>query len=174
MNHNDTGPFVANGGVQAGTGSMNTYTYESSNNIIRLKAASQNALGANVSFYKFGLGDNSAAGTTGNIITTINADVDSASESLVSFAHATFRGAKLFVSVNNSSKTEVSSFEAFVVHDGTNAFVSQGNVINTGDNDLATLTAAISGSNVVVSAAGLEPNLRISVHAIMLLSLIHI
>jgi len=168
LNHNDTGPFVANGGVQAGTGSMNTYTYESSNNIIRLKAASQNALGANVSFYKFGLGDNSAAGTTGNIITTINADVDSASESLVSFAHATFRGAKLFVSVNNSSKTEVSSFEAFVVHDGTNAFVSQGNVINTGDNDLATLTAAISGSNVVVSAAGLEPNLRISVHAIML------
>ena len=168
LNHNDSGPFVANGGVQAGTGSMNTYSYESSNNIIRLKAASQNALGANVSFYKFGLGDNSTAGTTGNIITTINADVDSASESLVSFAHATFRGAKLFVSVNNASKTEVSSFEAFVVHDGTNAFVSQGNVINTGDNDLATLTAAIDGSNVVVSAAGLEPNLRISVHAIML------
>ena len=168
LSHNDTGPFVAHGGVQTGTGSMNTYSYESSNNIIRLKAVSQNALGANVSFYKMGLGDNSSAGTTGNIITTINADVDSASESLVSFDHATFRGAKLFVSVNNASKTEVSSFEAFVVHDGTTAYVSQQNVVNTGDNDLAVLTAAIDGDNVVISAAGLEPNLRISVHAIML------
>jgi len=168
LSHNDTGPFVAHGGVQTGTGSMNTYSYESSNNIIRLKAVSQNALGANVSFYKIGLGDNSQAGTTGNIITTINADVDSASESLVSFDHATFRGAKLFVSVNNASKTEVSSFEAFVIHDGTTAYVSQGNVVNTGENDLAVLTAAIDGDNVVISAAGLEPNLRISVHALML------
>ena len=166
--HNDTGPFISSGGVQSGTGSLTTFSAESSNNIIRLKAASTNAIGGNLSFYKFGLGDNSTAATSGNIIVSQNTDVDSGSESIVSFAHATFRGAKLFVSVNNNSKTEVSNFEALVVHDGTEAFISQGNAVNSGNNDLLLLTAAIDGSNVVISGAGLEPNLRVTVHAIML------
>ncbi len=166
--HNDTGPFISNGGVQSGTGTMTTFSAESSNNIIRLKAASSNAVGGNVSFYKFGLGDNTSTGTSGNVIISQNTDVDSASESIVSFAHGTYRGAKLFVSVNNSAKTEVSNFEALVVHDGTEAFISQGNAVNSGNNDLLLLTAAIDGSNVVISGAGLEPNLRVTVHAIML------
>ena len=42
------------------------------------------------------------------------------------------------------------------------------NGIQSGDNPLLTLTAAIDGDNVVVSAAGLETNLRVTVHAIML------
>ena len=168
LSHNDTGPFASNVGVQSGTGAMTTFTTSASNNIIQLKAASTDAVGGNVSFYKFGLGDNTSAATNGNVIVTVNADVDSASESLVSFAHASFRGAKFFVSVNNDSKTEVSSFEAIVVHDGEDAYITQYNVVNTGDNDLLTLPAAISGSNVVVSAAGLETNLRVTVHAIML------
>ena len=52
-------------------------------------------------FLQFGLGDNTSTGTSGNVIISQNTDVDSASESLVSFAHATFRGAKLFISINN-------------------------------------------------------------------------
>ena len=58
--------------------------------------------------------------------------------------------------------------EALVVHDGSDAFISQFGGIQTGNNALITLTAAIDGSNVVVSAAGLETNLRVTVHAIML------
>ena len=58
--------------------------------------------------------------------------------------------------------------EGLVVHDGTNAFITTYNVVNSGNNTLATFTAAISGDNVVISGAGLEPNLRITVHAIML------
>ena len=166
--HNDTGPFFTNTLLQSGTGADPTFSAESSNDIIRLKCASTNAVGGNVSFYKFGLGDNTSTGTSGNIIISQNTDVDSASESLVSFAHATFRGAKLFISINNNAKTEVSNTEALVVHDGTDAYITQFNNVNSGDNDMVTLTAAISGSNVVVSAAGLEPNLRVTVHAIML------
>jgi len=166
--HNDTGPFFAHGGIQSANGALPTLSIESSNNIVRLKSASTNAVGGNVSFYKISLGDNTSTGTNGNIIVSQNTDVDSASESLVSFAHATFRGAKLFVSVNNNAKTEISNFEALVVHDGTEAFISQYNVVNSGSNDLALLTAAIDGDNVVISASGLEPNLRITVHAIML------
>ena len=166
--HNDTGPFFAHGGIQSANGALPTLSIESSNNIVRLKSASTNAVGGNVSFYKISLGDNTSTGTNGSVIVSQNTDVDSASESLVSFAHATFRGAKLFVSVNNNAKTEISNFEALVVHDGTEAFITQYNVVNSGSNDLALLTAAIDGDNVVISASGLEPNLRITVHAIML------
>ena len=114
------------------------------------------------------MGDNTSAGTSGNVIVTQNTDVDSASESLVSFAHATFRGAKLFISINNNAKTEVGNMEALVVHDGSDAYILPYNGMQSGDNPLLTLTAAIDGSNVVVSAAGGEPNLRVTVSAIML------
>ena len=167
--HNDTTAFIASAGAQSkASTTMTAFTTSVDNSMVRVKAASSNAVGGTLSFYKFGLGDNTSTGTNGNIIISQNTDVDSASESLVTFAHATFRGAKLFISVNNNSKTEVGNTEALVVHDGTDAFITQFGGIQTGSNELLTLTAAISGSNVVVSAAGLEPNLRVTVHAIML------
>jgi hypothetical protein len=168
--HNNTTAFVSSSGViskAAGT-DMTAFTADISNDMVRLKAASTNAIGGRASYYKFGLGDNSSAATSGNVIVTVNADVDSASESLVSFAHGTYRGAKLFISINNDSKTEVGNIEALVVHDGSAGYITTYNQISSGNNDLIALTAAIDGSNVVVSAAGYEPNLRVTVHAIML------
>jgi hypothetical protein len=168
--HNNTTAFVSSSGVisKAGGTDMTAFTTDISNDMVRLKAASTNAVGGRASFYKFGLGDNSSAATSGNVIVTINADVDSASEALVSFAHASYRGAKLFISINNDSKTEVGNIEALVVHDGTTGYITTYNQISSGNNDLIALTGAISGSNFVVSAAGYEPNLRVTVHAIML------
>ena len=58
--------------------------------------------------------------------------------------------------------------EALVVHDGTTAFISTYGVVNTGSNDLLSLTAAVDGSNVVVSASGNEPNLRVTSYRILL------
>jgi hypothetical protein len=55
-----------------------------------------------------------------------------------------------------------------VVHNGTTAFITTYNIVNTGNNDLVTLTAAINGSNVEVKAAGLEPNLRVHAYRIIL------
>ena len=121
-----------------------------------------------VTFYRIGLGDNTSASTTGNVTTTINTDVDSAAESIDSFAHGNARGAKYYISVNNASKGEVQNMEAFVVHDGTDAFISVYGSTSTGSNDLITLSAAIDGNNVVVSAAGNEPNLRITSYRILL------
>ena len=70
--------------------------------------------------------------------------------------------------MNNASKTELSNIECNVVHNGTTAFISTYNIVNTGNNDLVTLTAAINGSNVEVKAAGLEPNLRVHAYRIIL------
>ena len=167
--HNDSASFISSAGAQSkASATMTAFTTSVDNSVVRVKAASSNAVGGSLSFYKFGLGDNTSTGTSNNVIISQNTDVDSAAESLVTFAHATFRGAKLFISVNNNSKTEVGNTEALVVHDGTNAFISQFGGIQTGNHPMLTLTAAISGSNVVVSAAGNEPNLRVTVHAIML------
>ena len=105
---------------------------------------------------------------SGNVTTSINTDVDSASEVLDSFAHASYRGAKYYISVNNASKTELSNIEAMVVHDGTTAYVTTYGNVDTGNNTLITLTAAINGSNVELSAAGNEPNLRVTVYRILL------
>ena len=167
--HNDSASFISSAGAQSkASATMTAFTTSVDNSVVRVKAASSNAVGGSLSFYKFGLGDNTSTGTSNNVIISQNTDVDSAAESLVTFAHADFRGAKLFISVNNNSKTEVGNTEALVVHDGTNAFISQFGGIQTGNHPMLTLTAAISGSNVVVSAAGNEPNLRVTVHAIML------
>ena len=121
-----------------------------------------------VSTYRIALGDNTSASTTGNVVTSVNTDVDSASEVIDSWAHASYRGAKYYISVNNASKTEVSNMEALVVHDGTTAYITTYGLVNTGSNDLLSLTAAINGSNVELSAAGNEPNLRVTMYKILL------
>jgi hypothetical protein len=102
------------------------------------------------------------------VTNVINTDVDSASESIDSWAHASYRAAKYYISVNNASKTEITNMEALVVHDGTTAYITSYGATNTGSNDLISLTAAISGSNVVVSATGNEPNLRVTAYRILL------
>ena len=133
----------------------------------RLKATGSSVVNS-VSFYRIALGDNTSAGTTGNVTNVINADVDSASESIDSWAHASYRAAKYYISINNASKTEVSNLEALVVHDGTTAYITSYGATNTGSNDLINLTAAVDGSNVVVSATGNEPNLRVTAYRILL------
>ena len=128
--------------------------------------------------YRIGLGDDDSTGYTGEesalATVEINADVDSASESIDTFAHADHRGAKYFVSVMNASGGEVMNTELLVVHDGSAAYVttynehSSGNTGAASTDVLATFTAAISGDNVVVSASGLDTNLRIHMYRILL------
>jgi len=131
-----------------------------------------------VNTYRIGLGDDDSTGYAGEesslATVEINADVDSASESIDTFAHADHRGAKYFVSVMNASGGEVMNTELLVVHDGSAAYItsynehSSGNTGSASTDVLCSFTAAISGSNVVVSAAGLQTNLRIHMYRILL------
>jgi len=167
--HNNTAAFVATSHITESDAS-NAYlstTADVTGGNARLLGTGGSVVNS-VSTYRIALGDNTTASTTGSVTTVINTDVDSASESIDSWAHASYRGAKYYISVNNASKTEVSNMEALVVHDGTTAFITTYGVLNTGSNDLVSLTAAISGDNVVVSAAGNEPNLRITTYRILL------
>ena len=136
------------------------------------------ALSYFASTYRIGLGDNDSTGYAGEesglATVEINTDVDSASEAIDTFAHADHRGAKYFVSVMNASGGEVMNVELLVVHDGSAAYITSYNEVSSGNtgaattDTLATFTAAISGSNVVVSAAGLDTNLRVHMYRILL------
>jgi hypothetical protein len=131
-----------------------------------------------VASYRIGLGDDDSTGYAGEesglASVVINTDVDSASESIDTFAHADYRGAKYFVSVMNASEGTVMNVELLVVHDGSAAYItsynehSSGNLGASTSDVLATFTAAIDGDDVVVSAAGLQTNLRIHMYRILL------
>ena len=167
--HNDSTAVVSTSHITRSdaTNSFITVDADVTGGNARLKATGTSVVNS-VSFYRIALGDNTSAGTTGNVTNVINTDVDSASESIDSWDKASYRAAKYYISVNNASKTEVSNLEALVVHDGTTAYITSYGATNTGSNDLINLTAAISGSNVVVSATGNEPNLRVTAYRILL------
>ena len=73
------------------------------------------------------------------------------------FAHATYRSAKYFISWSDAENSKYEIVEANVTHDGTNAFISTfGSVSNTAPDGsstttmLPTFSADINGSNVEV------------------------
>jgi hypothetical protein len=167
--HNDNSAFVATSHITESdpTNAYLTAQADVAGGNVRLLGTGGSVVNS-VSTYRIALGDNTTAGTTGNVVTSINTDVDSASEVVDSWAHASYRGAKYYISVNNASKTEVSNMEALVVHDGTTAFITTYGLVNTGSNDLLSLTVAINGSNVELSAAGNEPNLTVTMYKILL------
>jgi hypothetical protein len=168
--HNNTDAFIsgARGGASGTANTLPTTSADISSNQVRVKIVAPSA-DSKVSYYKIPISRaNTANETAGVTITTANTDVDSASESIDTFAHASFRAVKYAILVDDNAKTETGVTEALVVHDGTNAFIVQYGTVNTGNNDMITLSAAISGDNVVVSAAGLTPNLSLKIHKTLL------
>ena len=103
--------------------------------------------------------------------TKVTADLDSATATLDSFAHASFRGAKYYASVNNTTTNEVMNAEFIVVHNGTDAFITTYNqfTTNSGNTPLATFTADISGSDVRVRGAnGTAGTCRVTLYRVLL------
>ena len=125
-----------------------------------------------LTFFRLGLGDNDSSGfTDGPVSTKVTADLDSAIATVDSFAHASYRGAKYYVSVNNTTTNEVMNVELLVVHNGSDAFITEYNrfTTNSGNTELATFTADISGSDVRVRGAnGTAGTCRVTMYRILL------
>ena len=125
-----------------------------------------------LTFFRIGLGDNDSSGyTDGNVATKVTADLDSAIATLDTFAHASFRGAKYYVSVNNTTTNEVMNVELIVVHNGSDAFITEYNKLstNSGNTELATFTADISGSDVRLRGAnGTAGTCRVTMYRVLL------
>jgi len=168
MVHNNSTGFASTSHVTK-TGSSTDMSFDGSvsGGSMRLRATG-GSFSNSLSAYKIALGDNSSAGTSGNTAIVINADVDSATENLDTWAHASYRGAKYFISVNDEADDELETLEAMVTHNGTDAFITVYNNVRTGSTGLITLTADISGANVRLRGAGSRANLNVKMHRILL------
>ena len=168
--HDDSNAFISGprGGASGTANTLPTTTADISSGQVRVRITAPSS-DSKISFYKIPISrDNTSDATSGVTVTTSNTDVDSASESIDTFAHASFRAAKYTILVEQPSIAESGVTEALVVHDGSNAYVAQYGTVNSGNNDMITLSAAIDGSNVVLSAAGLTPNLSLKIHKTLL------
>mgnify|MGYP003639641444 CR=1 FL=1 len=166
--HNNTDAFVSGGGgIKSGNNPHITYTADVNSGTVRLRGTGTAAVNS-IKFFKIGLGDNTSESSSGNIATIINTDVDSATENLDTWAHASYRGAKYYISANNTGKTELQNIECMVVHNGSSAFITTYNDIHTGNNALVSLTADISGDNVRLRASANEPNTTVKMYRVLL------
>ena len=166
--HNDSDAFVsAGGGVQQGSNAQLTFTADVNSGTVRLRGTGTSAVNS-IKFFRIGLGDNTSESESGKTATIFNTDVDSATENLDTFAHGTYRGAKYYISANNTGKTELHNIECLVVHNGTDAFITTYNSNFTGNNELISLTADISGDNVRSRATANEPNTAVKMYRVLL------
>ena len=169
--HNDTNAFVAETHIVESdpTNSYVTVDADIDSGTVRLRGTGTSDINS-VSFYEIPLGDNSVAGTTGNVTIFKNADVDSVAEAIDSWSLSSIRGAKYFISIKDDASGEVSNTEAIVVHDGSTAYITQYGTVNAtiGNRDLITLTAEVDSSFVVVKAQGAIANCRITGYRIAL------
>ena len=167
--HNDSTAYVAESHLTESNASNSyiTVSADVTGGSARLLATGGSVVNS-VSFYRVALGDNTDPATTGNVTTVINSDVDSSVESVDSWSASSYRGAKYILSINNSDTGEVASTEAVVVHDGTTAYITQYGTVNTGNNDLVTLTADVNAGNVRLLASAQVPNCRVTAYRILL------
>ena len=125
-----------------------------------------------LTFWRIGLGDNDSSGwSSGQAATIVVADLDSAAANLDTWAHADYRGAKYYISVNNTTTNEVQNSEVIIVHNGSDAFIQEYNTIvsNSASTPLATFTADISGSNVRLRGEnGTAGTCRVTMYRIIL------
>ena len=80
---------------------------------------------------------------------TSSVNFTSTATTIMSFNAATYRSAELFITLTDSANTEYAAMKGVVVHNGTTAFITVHAITNTGDSDLATITATHDGSNTV-------------------------
>jgi hypothetical protein len=132
-------------------------TASDSASLVRLRATDSDGSSVTPSntmaYYRIGLGDSDSTGYIGEFTNindiTLTPIIDSATATLDSFAHASNAGAKYFITVNNQSTGEVGNIEALVTHDGTDAYITTYNEFFSGNNSLISLSAVISGSDVI-------------------------
>ena len=125
-----------------------------------------------LTFYRLGLGDNDSSGyTDGPVATKVTADVESATTTIDTWATSSYRGAKYYVSVNNTTTNEVMNVELLVVHNGSDAFITEYNKLstNSGNTELVTFSAVIFGGDVIVRGSnGTAGTCRCTMYRVLL------
>ena len=97
--------------------------------------------------------DNTALATGGIARSqTSSTNFTSSATNIMTFNGATYRSAEIFITLTDAGNTEYAAMKGTVVHNGTTAFVTVYGITNTGDTDLATITAAYNSGTIEVKA----------------------
>jgi len=83
---------------------------------------------------------------------TSSTNFTSTATNIMTFNGATYRSAEIFIQLTDAGNTEYSTMKGTVVHNGTTAFVTVFGITNTGDSDLATITANYNSGTVEIKA----------------------
>jgi len=168
VTHNGTIAVISDA-FRVNTGSSSHTTYSTGINGSNLEVYGTGSSDSNTSsFIRIGLGTSTSSSALGTESTITGSTTDSSTITFDSWNKSTYRGAKYFISVKNSSKSEYSNLEVLAVHNDVDAFVSEFNNVNTGSNDLVSVDADISGTDVRLRVTGHEPGLEIRAYRILL------
>jgi len=83
---------------------------------------------------------------------TSSVNFTSSATNIMTFNGSTYRSAEIFITLTDAGNTEYAAMKGTVVHNGTTAFVTVYGITNTGDTDLATITAAYNSGTIEVKA----------------------
>ena len=83
---------------------------------------------------------------------TSSTNFTSSATTIMSFNATSYRSAELFIQLTDTANTEYAAMKGVVVHNGTTAFITVHGITNTGDSDLATITAVYDSGTVNVQA----------------------
>jgi len=83
---------------------------------------------------------------------TSSTNFTSTATNIMTFNGSTYRSAEIFITLTDSANTEFSVMKGTVVHNGTTAFVTVFGITNTGDSDLAAITANYNSGTVEIKA----------------------
>ena len=171
--HDSTYAYHSTAGVVvSGSAAGPTFTSNLNGGSVQLKATGSSEANS-ITGYKISLGTDSSSGTSGHTaIINVGSVVESFASMIDSWSNSSYRAAKYFISARDNANDIINNIEAVVLHDGSSAYLNVYNVVRSGDNDddLISLSTAINGGNVELSAQSNANDIYVTMHRILLSS----
>jgi len=158
--------------THTGSSAFATFTTDISGSTVRLKITGTSTTNS-ITLFRTGLGDNSEADSSStNTGLTLNADVDSAQESLDTSTASTYRGVQYFIlasqTTGDGSTVGHECIKINAVHDGSNVYHSAFGRTSTTDADLMTYDVDINSGNIRLLGTGATANTSVKIYKIMI------
>ena len=157
MTHNGSTVFL-NDYAKVSTRSEYGFTFSAaiSSSTVTLSGASTFGTTATAIMYRIDLGSKTKLGEYDNVFYGKKSDMDSTVETVDEFDVFKYKSARYFINVANSGITEFQNAEVTLTVNsaGTDATISSSSIA-TGDNDLASFTADVSGGKARLRASSM-------------------
>ena len=171
--HDGSNAYINQYGVtHTGSSSIATFSADISGSTVRLRMTGVSTTNS-ITVFRTGLGDNSEADSAStNTGLSINADVDSAQESLDTTDASTYRAVQYFIlassTTGDGSTVGHECLKVNVTHDGSNAYHSEYGRTSTTDGHLLAIDVDINSGNIRLLGTGATANVTVKVYKIQI------